>query len=122
MITVGVRLLFVGYTDLFGEKSVQYIKEHGGSRSDILAQDIMTPLLQLEVLKQDDVDKASVGDIVETVKTAERQHMLETTNLENGTQLISGIFSSTRIEKLPGIKLELSARAKTFADPGRALT
>jgi CBS domain-containing protein len=133
MITVGVRLLFVAdnegllqglitYTDLFGEKPVQYIKEHGGSRSDILAQDIMTPLLHLEALRQSDVDKASVGDIIETVNIAGRQHMLVTTNLEDGTQVISGIFSSTRIEKLLGIKLELSARANTFADLGRALT
>jgi hypothetical protein len=133
MITVGVRLLFVAdsegvlqglitYTDLFGEKSVQYIKEHGGHRSDILAQDIMTPLLHLEALQHDDVDKASVGDIVETVKTVGRQHMLVTSSLEDGTQVISGIFSSSRIEKLLDIKLELSVRANSFADLGRALT
>jgi hypothetical protein len=63
-----------------------------------------------------------MGDNIETVKIGGRQHMLVTTNLEDGTQVISGIFSSTRIEKLLGIKLELSARAKPFEDPGRALT
>ncbi len=133
MIVGGVRLLFVTdtdgvlqglitYTDLFGEKPVQYIKEHGGSREEILAQDIMTPLLQLETLQRDDVEKARVGDIVETVKTAGRQHILVTTVLKDGTQVITGIFSSTHIEKLLGIKIELSARANTFADLGRALT
>jgi CBS domain containing-hemolysin-like protein len=133
MIARGVRLLFVAdsdgvlqglitYTDLSGEKPVQYIKEHGGSRAQILAQDIMTPLLQLEALQHEDIIKASVGDIVETVKTAGRQHMLVTTILDNGTQIITGIFSSTHIEKLLGIKIELSARANTFADLGRSLT
>jgi CBS domain containing-hemolysin-like protein len=133
MIVGGVRLLFVAdsdgvlqglitYTDLFGEKSVQYIKEHGGTREEILAQDIMTPLLQLEALQYDDITSARVGDIVETIKTAGRQHMLVTTLLEDDTQVITGIFSSTHIEKRLGIKIELSARANTFADLERALT
>ena len=133
MIAGGVRLLFVAdtdgilqglitYTDLFGEKPVQYIKDHGGSREEILAQDIMTPLLQLETLQRDDVDKAQVGDIVETVRTVGRQHILVTTVHEDGTQIITGIFSSTYIEKLLGIKIELSARATTFADLGLALS
>jgi hypothetical protein len=63
-----------------------------------------------------------MGDNIETVKIGGRQHMLVTTNLEDGTQVISGIFSSTCFEKLMGIKLALSARVKPFADPGRALT
>ena len=63
-----------------------------------------------------------MGDIIETVKIGGRQHMQVTTNLEDGMQVISGTLSSTRIVKRLGIKLELSARAKPFADPGRALT
>ena len=133
MIASGVRLLFVTeadgvlqglitYTDVFGEKSIRYISEHGGSREEILAQDIMTPLARLEVLRYEDVVKASVGDIVETIKTAGRQHMLVIATLEDDTQLITGIFSSTRIEKLLDIKIELSARAHSFADLERALT
>jgi hypothetical protein len=82
----------------------------------------MTPLAQLEALQYEDVVKASVGDIVETVKTAGRQHMLVIATLEDDTQLITGIFSSTRIEKLLDVKIELSARANSFADLERALT
>ena len=132
MIACGVRLLFVSdndgvlqglvtYTDLFGEKPVNYIKEHGGKREEILAQDIMTPLAQLEALDQARVDRASVGDIVETIKAAGRQHMLVTETLEDGGQVITGIFSSTHIEKRLGMKIELSSRANSFADLERAL-
>ena len=128
MIACGVRLLFVSdsdgvlqglvtYTDVFGEKPVNYIKEHGGKREEILVQDIMTPLAQLEALDQADVRRASVGDIVETIKAAGRQHMLV-----NDDQVITGIFSSTHIEKLLGMKIELSSRANTFADLERALS
>jgi CBS domain containing-hemolysin-like protein len=133
MMACGVRLLFVTetdtvlqglvtFTDLFGEKPVRYIQEHGGSREEILAQDIMTSLAQLEALSKADVLKASVGDIVKTIETAGRQHMLVCHTHENGNQTVIGLFSSTQIEKLTGIKLELSTRAHTFADLERALT
>ena len=133
MIACGVRLLFVTetdavlqglvtYTDLFGEKPIHYIQEHGGTREEILARDIMTPLTQLEALSKADVLKASVGDIVKTIETAGRQHMLVCHTHENGNQTVIGLFSATHIEKLTGIKLELSTRAHTFADLERALT
>jgi len=133
MIACGVRLLFVArtdgvlhglvtFTDLSGEKPVQYIQEHGGSREDILAQDIMTPLAQLEALRQENVRRASVGDIVETIKAAGRQHMLVCHSYKEGSQVVTGLFSSTHIEQLLDIKIELSPRAQTFADLERALT
>ena len=127
MIACGVRLLFVAdgegilqglvtYTDIFGEKPVRYIQEHGGTRGEILVQDIMTPLAKLEALSLDDVRKASVGDIVETIKHAGRQHMLVSLAGDTGSQVICGLFSSTQIEKQLGMKIELSDRAHTFAD------
>jgi hypothetical protein len=133
MIACGVRLLFVArtdgvvhglvtHTDLFGEKPVQYIQQHGGGREEILAQDIMTPLAQLEALQKIDVLKARVGDIVETIKTAGRQHMLVSHTNADGGQVVTGLFSSTNIENLLGIKIELSPRAQTFAELERALS
>jgi CBS-domain-containing membrane protein len=132
MIACGVRLLFVTegdaalqglvtYSDLFGDKPVRYIQAHGGTRNEILAQDIMTPLVQLEALHRPDVEKSRVGDIVETIKAAGRQHMLVSDFSENGNQMITGLFSSTHIEKLLGVKIELSARAQTFSELERAL-
>ena len=132
MIACAVRLLFVvdseenlhglvTYSDLFGDRPVRYIQEHGGKRNDILAQDVMTPLLQLEALRIADVQKASVGNIVETIKAAGRQHLLVCARGDDGRQTIIGLFSSTHIEKLVGIRIELSPRAQNFADLERAL-
>lgn len=132
MIACGVRLLFVTdgdgnlqglvtYSDLFGDKPLRYIQEHGGSREEVLAQDIMTPLLQLEALRLEDLRRARVGDVIETIKAAGRQHMLICSVDEAGKQTIAGLISSTHIEKLLGIKIELSARAQSFADLERAL-
>jgi len=133
MIACGVRLLFVTdaddrlhglvtYSDLFGEKPVRYLREHGGARGDILAQDIMTALLHLETLDILDVLKARVGDIVETIKAAGRQHMLVCATGADGQQTIVGLFSSTHVEKLLGVKIEFSARAPNFAALEQALT
>lgn len=133
MIASGVRLLFVTdneasllglitYTDLYGEKPVRYIREQGGSRNEIIARDLMTPLDHLESLHQDEVNHCKVGDIIETIKSIGRQHMLVNETADDGSQVITGMFSSTHIERLVGMKIELSARASTFADLERALT
>jgi predicted transcriptional regulator len=133
MIACGVRLLFVTegneilqglitYNDIIGEKPVRYMQEHGGTRSEILAQDIMVPLNKLEALQLEDVLKANIGDIVEVLRAAGRQHLLVVEDQTNGIQIISAMFSSTQIEKQLGIKIELSPRANTFAELERALT
>jgi predicted transcriptional regulator len=133
MIACGVRLLFVAerdevllglvtYNDIFGEKPLQYIKEHGGKREEITALDIMTPMSRLESLQLSDIRRAQVGDIVETMKTSGRQHILVSEEQPDGSQTISGMFSSTQIEQQLKIKIELSPRANTFADLERALT
>ena len=133
MIACSVRLLFVTegneillglvtYNDIFGEKPVRYMQEHGGTRSEILAQEMMAPLNRLEALQHEDVLKASIGDIVEVLQSAGRQHLLVVEEQEDDLQVISGMFSSTQIEKQLDIKIELSPRANTFAELGRALT
>jgi signal-transduction protein with cAMP-binding, CBS, and nucleotidyltransferase domain len=132
MIACGVRLLFVSEkdgdlvglvtsTDFLGDKPVTYIQEHGGDREDILAQDIMTPHRELEVLPASAIDHATVGDIVETMKSVARQHMLVVSEDSNGKEVITGLLSTSQIEKQLGITIELSSRANTFSALERAL-
>lgn len=133
MIACGVRLLFVAdhnevllglvtYNDIFGEKPLLYIQNNSGKREEILARDIMTPLSQLEALQLADILRARVGDIVETIKSSGRQHILVCEDQPDGSHVIKGLFSSTQIENRLGIKIEISPRANTFADIERALT
>jgi predicted transcriptional regulator len=133
MIACGVRLLFVTAdngdlvgiitsSDLLGEKPLQYITEHGGTRDDIIVKDIMTGKDSLEALRLDDVGSASVGDIIETMKTCNRQHML-VTKTDDDTQIetVCGIYSSTQIGRQLGIVIEPSPRVDTFAELEKAL-
>ncbi len=133
MIACGVRLLFVSEengdliglitaTDLLGEKPLQYITEHGGTRDDIDVKDIMTHKDALEALRLNDVVNARVGDIIETIKVCNRQHMLVVkTDKETHVETVCGIFSSTQISRQLGIAIEPLARAGTFAELGRVL-
>lgn len=133
MIACGVRLLFVSdndedllglitYNDLFGEKPLLYIQEHGGNRDEITSGDIMTPLNQLQVLPLSSILKARIGDILTTFKSSGRQHLLVVDKHSDNTQLITGLFSSTQMEKQLGIQIDISPRANSFADVERALT
>lgn len=132
MIACGVRLLFVAdeagallglitATDLLGEKPVQYVTEHGGSRDDIIVQDIMTPKSQLEVIYLRDLNNACVGDVVETMRMVNRQHMLVVNHDSEGREKVCGIYSTTQINRQLGTNIEPSLRVGTFADIGRVL-
>jgi CBS domain-containing protein len=133
MIACGVRLLFVSAdngdlvgiitsSDLLGEKPLQYITEHGGTRDDIIVKDIMTGKDSLEALRLEDVVSASVGDIIETFKVCNRQHMLVVkTNDDTQVETVCGIYSSTQIGRQLGIVIEPSPRVDTFAELEKAL-
>ncbi len=134
MIAHGVRLLFVldqfdnllgliTTTDILGEKPIQYLTEHGGSRDEIMVQEIMTPKKRLDVLHMKDVEKACVGDIIETIRHINRQHLLVVEHLENThTDFIRGIFSTSHINNRCQRKIEFSSRATNFSELKLAIT
>jgi CBS-domain-containing membrane protein len=132
MIATGVRLLLVAdqynavigiitTTDLSGEKPMRYLQERGGKREDIFMSDIMTPQEQLDVLHMVDVEKARVGDIVETMIKSGRQHALVVDYDENKKQIVRGLFSTKQISKQLGITIETTEVARTFAELDAAL-
>ena len=132
MIACGVRLLFVTdidnnllgivtAKDILGEKPVQYMKEHGGTREDIIVRDVMTTKSNLDVLSFNDVKKATVGDIIETLHFLGRQHTLVEETTGTGGSFIRGMFSTTQISKQLGVSVDPIVRANTFADVGRVV-
>lgn len=131
MILCGVRLLFVcddsgaiegliTADDIFGEKPLQYINEHGGAWGEILVLDIMTHHKQLQTLDMEAVLEASVGDVVETIKFWGRHHLLVSENV-NGEDCLRGIFSRTQVSRQLGERIGFANRANTFAELEQAL-
>lgn len=131
MIACGVRLLFVNdpqenlaglitTTDIEGEKPLLYVTNNGGSREDITAIDLMTPLNKLEGIPLEEVEKAHVADICKALKECRRKHMLVIESRAEG-KFIRGIFSATQLSRQLGTNISPSYRAESFAQLNRAL-
>ena len=94
------------------ERAVQ----RGVPRSDIQVRDIMTSREALEVLDMREVNAATVGHIVATLKAAGRQHTLVVERDVQGRQRVRGVFSATQIARQLGIAFTTETVARTFAD------
>ncbi|MDD2702007.1 MAG: CBS domain-containing protein [Sideroxydans sp.] len=127
MIKYGVRMLLVlddneqiagliTATDILGEKPMRFLQNMGGTHADIMVRDIMTTQREMEVLNIEDVRKAKVGDIVLTLKAADRQHSLVASTAPDGTQSICGLFSITQIARQLGAQVQSFELARTFSE------
>jgi len=126
MILCAVRLLFVTddqgvviglitANDILGEKPVNYIREHGGSRKEIMVLDIMTKKEELDSVQIEDVVRGSVGDIVESLKACDRHHIIVTESSKDGVY-IRGMFSRTQLSRQLGEPIRFNNRANTFSE------
>ena len=113
------RILGIITTVDLENRPVQYLKEHGGKREDIYIRDIMTKQDKLEVLDMAEVARASVGDVVETLKSTGRRHALVIERSAEGDQALRGLFAASRVGQLLGVSIETTERATTFADLGQ---
>jgi CBS-domain-containing membrane protein len=104
-------------TDLQGEKPLLLVQQLGVHYRDITVRDLMTEHAQLEVLCMDDVEKATVGQVVATLQASGRQHALVTDRVP-GTQdqSLRGIFSAAQIARQLDIEIVGHKVAETFAE------
>jgi CBS domain-containing protein len=128
MISRGVRLLLVvnrddevlgliTARDTQGEKPIQLIQERGGKFSDLLVGDLMCPREKIELVDAADVLRASVGDIVETLKQTKRQHAIVGERDPVTDQVrIRGIFSATQIGRQLGAAIQTFDVGSTFSE------
>jgi CBS domain-containing protein len=107
-------------TDLLGEKPLQYLREHGGRRSDIRVRELMTPGEQLEVLDMAQVAAARVGHVLATLHQAGRQHAMAVEQGADGRPLVRGVFSASQLERQLG-QPAAGLVAHTFAEIEAAL-
>ena len=138
MISRGVRLLLVAddremvlgvltATDVLGEKALRVASERGMKRSELSAQDIMTPASQVEVIALEDVSGARVGHVFETLRRAGRQHALvvdfdviapkSLIDAPIRRAMVRGILSLSQLGRQLGIELQTSGEvARTFSE------
>ncbi|MBU1235705.1 MAG: CBS domain-containing protein [Gammaproteobacteria bacterium] len=132
MISHGVRLLLVlnaegqiagliTARDTMGERPIKYVHERGTKHSELTVRDCMTPIEEIDVLSMKDVMKTCVGNIVTTLEAIGRQHALVVDELDDGQEMLRGIFSITQIGRQLGVGLQAFEVAHTFADIRAAL-
>jgi CBS domain-containing protein len=128
MISRGVRLLLVvsrdeevlgliTARDTQGEKPIKLIQERGGKHSDLLVADVMCPRDSIDLIDAADVLRATVGDIVLTLKALHRQHaMVGERDPLSGQVRIRGIFSATQIGRQLGAAIQTFDVGSTFSE------
>lgn len=133
MIKGGVRMLMVvdpdgtvrgliTSRDLEGEKPLKIQERTGIKREDLAVRDIMTLKGKLEALMMEEVLRATVGDIIVTLREVNRQHaMAVEINPETGKLAVRGIFSLSQIGRQLGLSIDPSQKATTFAELEQAI-
>ncbi len=124
----GVRLLLVvnhdnelvgliTSTDIQGEKPLRFVKEMRLRHSEIPVREIMVPRDKLEFISMEEVLKASVGNVLETLRRVGRKHALVyDSDQRSGGTSVRGIFSASRLSRQLGLVFEPIEVATTFAD------
>ncbi len=103
-------------TDIVGEKPIQVTQSRGISNAELLVRDIMTPQARLEGFGFDEVSRARVGHVVESLKRAGRQHALVLEVDAQRRQFVRGVFSATQIARQLGVQIQTTEVAHTFAE------
>jgi CBS-domain-containing membrane protein len=127
MLVRGVRLLLVvgdenkivglvTSVDLLGEKPLLVAQRRQSRRSDVRIADLMVPVDKMDAMDIEDVRKASVGDIVASLKSDGRAHALVVGQGKDGRQFLLGIFSASQIARQLGVQIHTHEMARTFAE------
>lgn len=109
---------FVGalaYEDLIGEKVMS--RTNHVHRTDIFVSEVMTPKTCLKAIEFNDVKRAKIRDIVETLKNEGKQHFLV---IDGAEHHIRGIFSASDIARRLHVPINID-RVSTFVDIYKAL-
>ncbi|MCW8931768.1 MAG: CBS domain-containing protein [Gammaproteobacteria bacterium] len=132
MLKLKVKLLFVTdsknriiglitYSDIQGERPIQFQQANGVSRSEICVLDIMTGIETIDAIDWSVIEKSRVGDIAMTMRKLNRQHALVLEHPSEDIYQIRGIFSISLLSKSLGINIETTEVAQTFAEFERVL-
>ena len=110
----GELLGLITSRDLLGEAPIRVAVEDGVARDQLAVSRVMVPRERIQVLDWGDVQHASIGDVVCTLRDSGRQHALVVQ--QGRPPQICGIFSATQIGRLLGVPVEASDKPQSFAE------
>jgi len=133
MIYLGVRMLFVvsempdlegliTSTDLRGIRAMRVVQQRGVRHDELTVGDVMVDLSALDAISHYAMRRASVSNLIATLKLHGRNHLLVVQDDTPDAPLrVSGVVSRAQIERQLGHAIDLVEVAETFADVGRML-
>lgn len=87
--------------------------EKGVSRQDLTVRDIMTPHSRLVALREADILKSTIGDVLSTLQHQGSQHILVVDTL---SRHILGLISASNIAQVLHMPIDISYRASSFQE------
>jgi CBS domain-containing protein len=106
--------------DLMGRKPMQYANEAGISRADVLVKNIMLPKHKLKAVNRNDIERATIGEVMKTFLALGEQHLLVVDGVDED-MMICGMFSVSDFKRDLEIKIDLPLVAYTFSDIERVI-
>jgi CBS-domain-containing membrane protein len=108
------------YNDLSGQRILDSEKELAIPASEMCILDIMTGIDAIDIIDFEIIKTAKVGNIVQTLKQLNRQHILALEN-NQGIKRIRGIFSSTQIGSQLQMQLDIPTKITNHTAPDQEL-
>ncbi|MEI6803953.1 MAG: hypothetical protein WCK83_12395, partial [Burkholderiales bacterium] len=102
--------------DMHGEKPLLVAQRRQIKRSELRVADVMIPVAKMDALRIEDVSKASVGNIVASMKSEGRVHAIVVGQDADGRQSLLGVFSASQIARQLGVQIHTHEMARTFAE------
>lgn len=126
MIYLGVRMLFVvrempaveglvTSTDLHGDVQMRLVEQRNALYDELSVADVMTRLPNLDAIDFEDLKRASVANVVATLRRLGRHHLLVTEGPASARR-VRGVISRSQVERQLGAPIHVTEVATTFPD------
>jgi CBS domain-containing protein len=86
--------------DISGEKAQQHMHFTGVGRDDVLVKDIMQKIRDWRVADIKDIERSTVGDVLEIFKEAGVTHLPVMETTDNNEQCLRGLLSFAKVKRL----------------------
>jgi CBS domain containing-hemolysin-like protein len=104
--------------DLMSTKVMRGVDQSGLGRHELTVAQVMTPRSELHGIDIRDLNNASIGDVLATMKKYGEQHVLV---VDSSKGSIRGIISANDIARRLHVPIVISERANSFSDIYRAV-
>ena len=103
--------------DILGEKPIQFMQSRRIQRSEITVHMMMTPREVVQVFDLDEIRRAKVAQVVDTLRSLRQHYILVVKFYEDqGKQVIRGLIATSQISKQLHKDINSMIEAQTLAE------